>query len=943
MSSLLTIVQRLSCREQPHLANLFALVWFALFILVPASEGFPQVNPNYHYVKPHVRSDGTFVQGHYRTNRNNTNRDNYSTQGNTNPWTGKAGWIPPDDNPIKGGNFHLNSGNSSSGGSSNENRSYQGYELKGHSIPSYNPPSYAPGIKTISYSDGEEIFVVTNNSGVRFDREKDYYAYDPNSNEIRITKGYTNGLLLNGTYRLIMKDGSLKVLAEYQNGLKHGEMTVFDDFGVVKKRYRYEHGNIVYAKSIGDDGRIHETIGRNGQPGTIEKVILDGVLVEMYIQETQSKILFSSYNPFNGKKEYDLHYNVDGSIGEITSYYPNGVSIKRKGGFANWQKTGKHLEFDENGLLVSSHTYEGDMLNGSFEYFHPNGKIAEKGFYSYNSLEGVAQSFDENGVIVRTTSFKNGLLDGKYEEYDSGRISVRGKYLEGKKTGLWERLMPDRTKSGVVQWEFHHYDQGQFDGPFKEVRFDSIIVGNYRQGLLDGDYRVYQPESMFWLGDEPQDSDLVMKGKYYKGMRTSHWEYFYQGGGLLKTGDYSLDKEHGVWKYYLPVMTEGKEPSKGLGFNGQLQLEKEYYHGQVHGRVEYFYNIREEEIPCPVESNSEDTCSNYILEKRNSRFSYHLGMPTGPFAIRDSLGRIIKEGEFLDGELHGKSIENIYSLGGLAFSHERYYLNGKLDGQNKLRDGNGNLVCSSWYHDDKPTGLWQYYRDDGKSIWKAINYFENRRQVSFFSTIGVTWLTAEYKQDYLVHFTTFDTITESKLYDYEILQCDKSNLRFRQSNYMADTIFEAEYLMKDPNCGQYEDPLITSYVFGLFIKYSSSGLLLNGMSAKILHDGTFIEKGRYTLNKKDGYWEFYYPQWGIIQIVTFRLGIPISEEYIDYRTSAPFNGTTVPFRSYDGQYQIAKIRNGKRDGLTKILDSHGNLIKRIRYDDGIELIKEVPQ
>ncbi len=48
-----------------------------------------------HWVNPHFRKNGSFVEGHYRTNRNNTPWDNYSTIGNYNPYTGKAGWIYP--------------------------------------------------------------------------------------------------------------------------------------------------------------------------------------------------------------------------------------------------------------------------------------------------------------------------------------------------------------------------------------------------------------------------------------------------------------------------------------------------------------------------------------------------------------------------------------------------------------------------------------------------------------------------------------------------------------------------------------------------------------------------------------------------------------------------------------------------------------------------------
>src|SRR5688500_7685074 len=43
------------------------------------------------YVRPHVRSNGTYVEGHYRSSPNNTRIDNYGSQGNINPYTGQAG------------------------------------------------------------------------------------------------------------------------------------------------------------------------------------------------------------------------------------------------------------------------------------------------------------------------------------------------------------------------------------------------------------------------------------------------------------------------------------------------------------------------------------------------------------------------------------------------------------------------------------------------------------------------------------------------------------------------------------------------------------------------------------------------------------------------------------------------------------------------------------
>jgi hypothetical protein len=47
------------------------------------------------YVQPHVRKDGTFVPGHYRSAPDRTPINNYSTQGNYNPYTGQAGTVNP--------------------------------------------------------------------------------------------------------------------------------------------------------------------------------------------------------------------------------------------------------------------------------------------------------------------------------------------------------------------------------------------------------------------------------------------------------------------------------------------------------------------------------------------------------------------------------------------------------------------------------------------------------------------------------------------------------------------------------------------------------------------------------------------------------------------------------------------------------------------------------
>lgn len=50
--------------------------------------------PKEHNVSGYTRKDGTYISPHYRTNRDGARNNNWTTQGNTNPYTGKEGVVP---------------------------------------------------------------------------------------------------------------------------------------------------------------------------------------------------------------------------------------------------------------------------------------------------------------------------------------------------------------------------------------------------------------------------------------------------------------------------------------------------------------------------------------------------------------------------------------------------------------------------------------------------------------------------------------------------------------------------------------------------------------------------------------------------------------------------------------------------------------------------------
>lgn len=78
--------------------KLFQLLLSVAFLsAIPAtvfakkSSGISIPSGGSHSVRGHVRKDGTYVQPHRATNQNQTQRDNWSSKPNVNPYTGKPG------------------------------------------------------------------------------------------------------------------------------------------------------------------------------------------------------------------------------------------------------------------------------------------------------------------------------------------------------------------------------------------------------------------------------------------------------------------------------------------------------------------------------------------------------------------------------------------------------------------------------------------------------------------------------------------------------------------------------------------------------------------------------------------------------------------------------------------------------------------------------------
>ena len=69
-------------KERPKVKILIAFALFAASIVGALAQT---------HVHGYYRTDGTYVQPHWRSSPNNITYDNWSTRGNVNPYTGQVG------------------------------------------------------------------------------------------------------------------------------------------------------------------------------------------------------------------------------------------------------------------------------------------------------------------------------------------------------------------------------------------------------------------------------------------------------------------------------------------------------------------------------------------------------------------------------------------------------------------------------------------------------------------------------------------------------------------------------------------------------------------------------------------------------------------------------------------------------------------------------------
>lgn len=664
------------------------------------------------------------------------------------------------------------------------------------------------------------------------------------------------------------------------------------------------------------------------------------------------------YDPDNGKKT-DTYYDgtikaeyslVNGKLnGNFKTYYENG-NLKKTGNYINGVESGLFKEFDEYGNLEAEYSMTNGELNGSLKTFYSNGKLKKSGYYLKGKEHGNFIEYDENGNKEAEYVMANGMKNGVLKIYEDGKLDVTttfkddirngqrieyyyndetdklqlkqiGDYLNDEKNGTWKFVFVEENNSERVL-SFENYSSDVKNGQFQEVKGDSLIIGNYRNDKLHGDYKVYLDFSRMLLGGvirtDTANLTLIADGSYYEDEKSGYWKQYDITGTLRSEGRFSNGQETGEWKYYYTNFSDNKNGS--MPYSKQLYLVLNYVDGKLDGKSTRYSYLEEEDYPCSEtdeNKNPLDTCKRMVYQKILETTFYKNDKRNGPFELRDSINEIIAKGNFKDDLKDG---EWLHRYSDKDINEEIYFI---------YQKGN--------YTKDKRDGRWiQYYNED--KIAKTFNYRNGELHGDFIEWNNQNKPSEKKQFNYgkLTELITYDSLGINQKNRYEIYNENYNSYKCRKTEYYSDkTSASQEYWVKkekDIDHNWFE----LTFLLAINPKFSDGTTGYKDGEFKLFNSTNQpIVTGKYYKKDRIGFWTFYYYDQNVKIESNFVQDERIDEKYLTLNGEL-FSGEFIYFDDENGIKEERKIKDGLRNGKTFYIDiKTGKTIKKESYKSGI--------
>lgn len=456
------------------------------------------------------------------------------------------------------------------------------------------------------YDSGEKLtdpFYISNPLRLvlfNFDNKEREFVITSNHRFYAALDLYDSEALIHGKLVTWYRNGNLRSQEEYENGLPINQFNYWHPEGKKAKEIVYSNSKLGfnyngsstfplsgYAIGIYPMVMTYKTWFSNGQ-----------ISEEADFTNKQNAVIKKWYE--NGQQRQDLHFRYDQKKQSLEN-----VAIKY------WDEQGKETPIALEVLMNPYHSKRKLIKKTATGYWvqnvYENGNKASNIFFTeynpelsdnYECFNGTIQRFDKEGnkyeeIVCREDNnsinkvkrwHNNGQLasESEVQFYAKGDDSYKriGQRLMLKNTGI------ERYWYGNGQLKFEH----DHETPDKLSNFIKYYPnGQIKENKKKGEYvyygtdtrhylmRLYNVNEFYYTDSYWRSSHKIMSyhykdgghiekwgvvtvwhgngkvsetGPFDSGRKKGHWKYFYDDGKPWMVGEYSQDKQVGVWRYW---------------------------------------------------------------------------------------------------------------------------------------------------------------------------------------------------------------------------------------------------------------------------------------------------------------------------------------------------------------------------------------------------------
>ncbi len=628
--------------------------------------------------------------------------------------------------------------------------------------------------------------------------------------------------------------------------------------------------------------------------------------------ESKSHLLVVTYSK-RAKDDYEY------SQTSLTAYT---VNVRPK--FASAENgSGLQKSTDDEGNNIEVPLKDG-QLHGLLKKFNPEGALLLTATFTNGEKTGPSKEYDADGFVTVEANYVKGELVGDvtwfYYPAAGTVITFSGKMLNGKKNGLW------LTKKYVNEKEyllgFENYVDDVLQGAFKESTTDSIIYGQYRNGDLDGGYKIFRSLVVALTGERTGDSAAATKiteGYYARGTKSGLWKYYSLTGILISEGKYYNDEMEGEWKFYHDRYSE---VDNAESYTGKLYKISHYDKGKKNGKsIQYSY-LEETPVKCDLtrfpDKTPLDTCYRTKVVSEPSTGYYKDDLLHGPFEVRDSGDVVITKGVYVNDERHGLFTEaSIFND-----ENKRPYYN--------YEEG--------FYENGKREGLWKSFRH--QAFVHETFYYKSgllHGKNVYYNAARKPRLEVDYESNKYRSIAVYDSVGEQKTRQYDILSESDAAITCDYKEYSAAGHFSQVYFLPKHN----NDVIYPGWFDAYFQDQvdetggETPSAYADGKYALYDAGAVLLEEGSYKRKEPVGMWTFYFPGTGVYSEKQFTNGLPGIEHFFLENSTTFYNGELKQYHANGKLKCEIDISKGIRNGKSQYFSADGKKLKTEKYKQGI--------